>query len=138
MNRLFLDTSYVIALSSSKDLYHQRAIQLANIIQEESLRILTTRAVVLEIGNALAKGKYRKAGIELLSAIEEDSSIEIIPISEELYYQALQLFQQRIDKEWGITDCISFIIMKVHALTDALTTDDHFRQAGFKPLLLEK
>ena len=137
MNRLFLDTSYTIALSSSKDLYHQRAIQLANIIQEESLRILTTRAVVLEIGNALAKEKYRKAGIELLSAIEEDSSIEIIPISEELYHQALQLFQQRMDKEWGITDCISFIVMKAHALTDALTTDDHFRQAGFKPLLLE-
>ena len=92
---------------------------------------------MLEIGNALAKVRYRAAAIELLDSIEEDPNIEIIPLSEEFYERAIELYRQRQDKEWGITDCISFTVMEDHKLTKALTTDDHFQQAGFRALLLE-
>ena len=92
---------------------------------------------MLEIGNALAKVRYRAAAIELLDSIEEDPNIEIIPLSEELYERAIELYRQRQDKEWGITDCISFTVMEDHKLKKALTTDDHFQQAGFRALLLE-
>ena len=99
--------------------------------------MITARAVILEIGNALAKLRYRAAAIELLNSIEEDPNIEIIPLSEELYEKPIELYRQRQDKEWGITDCISFVVMQDHKLTKALTTDEHFQQAGFKALLLE-
>jgi predicted nucleic acid-binding protein len=43
----------------------------------------------------------------------------------------------RIAKDWGLTDCISFVVMKDNGLSDALTTDSHFQQTGFQALLLE-
>ena len=57
--------------------------------------------------------------------------------AEELYSQAMEFYRQRPDKEWGITDCISFVVMQDYGLTDTLTTDEHFNQSGFKALLIE-
>ncbi len=112
MTEVFLDAVYAIALSAPNDQYHDRAERLAEQLEVEGTRLITTRAVVLEIGNALAKLRYRSASVELLSALEEDPKIEIVPISEPLYRRALHLYRERPDKEWGITDCISFIVMR--------------------------
>jgi len=57
---------------------------------------------------------------------------------EELFDQAVTLYAARMDKEWGVTDCISFVVMQERGLTAALTTDAHFQQAGFQALLLEE
>ena len=57
---------------------------------------------MLEIGNALAKLRYRAAAIELLDSLEEDPNVKIIALSEELYNQAMELYRQRLDKEWGL------------------------------------
>ncbi|MEA1907596.1 MAG: type II toxin-antitoxin system VapC family toxin [Euryarchaeota archaeon] len=138
MIEIFLDASYAIALSTTTDRYHKLAEMLATKIEAEGTRLVTTRAAVLEIGNALAKLRYRSASVMLLKALEEDPSIEIIPLSEELYEKGRQLYRERVDKEWGLTDCISFIAMQEYGLTEALTTDRHFEQAGFKVLLREK
>lgn len=135
MVEVFLDAAYAVALSAPTDQYHQQAITLADKLEAGGTQLITTRAVVLEIGNALAKLRYRQAAVELLYALEKDPKVEIIPLSEQLYERAVQLYQARPDKEWGITDCISFIVMQDRGLTEALTTDDHFRQAGFQPLL---
>jgi predicted nucleic acid-binding protein len=136
-NEFFLDTSYAIALASPKDAYHARAEALADQLEQNRTRLVTTRAVLLEIGGALARQRYRSASVTLLDSMERDSSIEIIPLSESLYARALQLYRDRLDKEWSLTDCISFLVMQDRGLTEALTTDDHFRQAGFRALLLE-
>jgi len=99
--------------------------------------LVTTRTVLVEIGNALSKPRYRPAAVRLLYALEADPTVEIIPLSEQLYVQAFQLYRERPDKEWGLTDCISFVVMQEHGMTDALTTDEHFQQAGFRVLLRE-
>lgn len=137
MTEVFLDTAYAIALSSSSDNYHQQAVALAEKLEADGTRLVTTRAVILEIGNTLAKLRYRKAAVDLLDSLEQDSNVEIIPVSEQLYKRAFQLYRERPDKEWGITDCISFVVMQDRGLTAALTTDEHFQQAGFQPLLWE-
>ena len=85
----------------------------------------------------MARQRYRKAAIELMESLEEDPNVEIISLTDDLYFRAMELFRQRPDKEWGITDCISFVLMQDHEITDALTTDDHFKQAGFRILLTE-
>lgn len=136
-NKVFLDSAYAIALSAVTDQYHQKAEMLAKQIETSGNALITTRAVVLEIGNALAKIPHRNAAIELLDSLEEDPDVEIIPLSEELYDRAMELYRQRSDKEWGITDCISFVVMQDYGLTQALTTDEHFKQAGFSALLIE-
>lgn len=131
----FLDASYAIALSSQRDQYHPQALALARQLGRRRVSLVTTRAVVLEIGNALSKLRYRDAAVALLEALERDASIDIVPITKPLYDQALTLFAGQHDKEWGLTDCISFVVMRDRGIAEALTADEHFRQAGFRALL---
>ena len=134
---VFLDAAYAIALSVPKDSYHKRAVLLADELEASKTRLVTTRAVMLEIGNALSKQRYRHAAVKLLLSLEADPNVTIVPLSEDLYAQAFRLYRERPDKDWGLTDCISFIAMQGRKITEALTTDEHFQQAGFRALLLE-
>ena len=106
MAELFLDTSFAIALSSVTDQNHVRAVKLANQIEADGTRLVTTQAILLEIGNSLSKQKYRAAAIQLLESLETDPSIEVILLTNSLYRLAFNLFKQREDKEWGLVSCI--------------------------------
>jgi predicted nucleic acid-binding protein len=134
-NKLFLDASYVIALAIPRDQHHVKAMEIRSRLQSKSTILITTLAVALEIGNALSAQKYRSAASGLLRALNNDKMIEVMPIGEDLYRNGLKLFTDRIDKAWSLTDCISFLVMQDRGLTDALTTDRHFEQAGFRALL---
>ena len=134
-NEIFLDTAYAIALSVESDAHHKRAEELAEYLESDEFRLITTRAVLLEIGNALSKRRYRQAAVDLLDALEQDEQVEIVSLTEELYQQAFQLFRNRSDKEWGLVDCVSLIVMQQRGIPEALTTDEHFEQAGFRALL---
>lgn len=134
-NEAFLDTSYLIALASVDDDLHKLAISLIASRRLRSVRLVTTRAVLLELGNALSKQRYREPAVKLLEGFEQDPNVEIVPLSEDLYIKALDLFKKRPDKEWGLVDCVSFVVMQERGITDALTSDEHFSQAGFNALL---
>jgi len=138
MNEVFLDTSYAIALSSEVDRHHQKAVAISEALEKNKSKIITTRAILLEVGNFLSKARYRQAAVVLLDSIEFDANVEIVEISKDLYEKAFVLFKSRDDKDWGLIDCLSFIVMKERDLTDALTADEHFRQAGFRVLLKEE
>ena len=133
----FLDAAYAIALSSPGDRYHGKADELAEQMEQEGTRLITTRAVLLEIGNALGKQRYRADAVTLLEALEADPNVEITSLTEDLFARAFQLYRSRPDKEWGLIDCVSFTVMQEKGITAALTADDHFRQAGFRALLRE-
>lgn len=135
MAEVFLDTSFAIALSSVTDQNHVRAVELTNQIETNKTRLVTTQAILLEIGNALSKQRYRAAAIQLLESLETDPSVEVVLLTNGLYKLAFNLFKQREDKEWGLVDCISFIVMQERGISDALTADTHFKQAGFRALL---
>lgn len=135
MREVFVDTSYAIALSAHTDQYHAQALQLATQLEVERTHLVTTHAVMLEIGNALSRLRYRQDAVKLLRAIEEDPTVEVVPISEQLYTRALMLYRERVDKEWRLTDFISFIVMWDRGIMEVLTTNSHFQQAGFRVLL---
>ncbi len=137
MNEIFLDTSFAIAIVSRKDAFHPRSRRLAQKIKANKNHIITTQAVLLEIGNALAKLPHREACVNFIQGLENDPNTSIVPFSNELYEKAFDLFRHRTDKEWGLVDCFSFVVMREHGIDDALTTDDHFVQAGFRALLRE-
>jgi predicted nucleic acid-binding protein len=101
MSKVFLDTSYAVALSAPSDENHKRAADLADELEASSTRFLTTRAILLEIGNALAKLRHRPAAIRLLTALENDPKVEIVPISDDLYRRALEIYSDRVDKGMG-------------------------------------
>jgi uncharacterized protein len=132
---VFLDTSYAIALSVKSDQYHSRAVALSHELESSCTGMVTTQAVLLEIGNSLAKSHYRAAAVALLDSLHSDSAVKVVPITQQLYEQAFELFRRHDDKEWGLVDCASFVVMKQHGLTDALSADEHFEQAGFRALL---
>lgn len=136
-NEVFLDTAYAIALSSPKDNHHEAAARLAADIKRQIVRMVTTSAVVTEIGDSLSKAIHRAAAVRLIRSIEQDNNITVIHVDAELLERAFELFANRPDKEWGLTDCISFVVMGDHEIADALTADKHFEQAGFRALLRE-
>jgi uncharacterized protein len=78
---------------------------------------------------------YRAAAIQLLESLETDPSVEVVLLTNGLYKLNANLFKQREDKEWGLVDCISFIVMQDRGISEAPTADTHFQQAGFRALL---
>ena len=134
---LFLDTSYAIALLSKRDKFHSAATELALEIESEDITVVTTRAVIFEIGNALAKPPLRQCAIQLIESLQTDRAVEIVEHNETFRAEAFLLFRNRPDKEWSLTDCLSFIVMSSWGMTQALTADTHFEQAGFHALLRE-
>ena len=136
-DEVFLDTSYAVALSAPTDRHHSRALQLSVELEAVQARLITTRAVLLEIGNALSRQRFRAAAICLLEELEDDGDVEILPLGDDLYDQAFELYCARTDKDWGMVDCVSFVVMTERNLTKALTADEHFQQAGFRALLRE-
>jgi len=134
---VFLDTGFAIALASPRDRYHAKAVQLADELKTSGSSIITTRAVLLEIGAALAKASYRGTAVSIIEMLENDPDVEIVPLRDDLFVEAFDLFRGRTDKDWSLTDCLSFEVMRQRGIQAALAADAHFQQAGFKALLLE-
>jgi predicted nucleic acid-binding protein len=134
-DKIFLDTAYAIALSVETDAFHERALELADEIEKQKIQLVTTRTVLLEIGNSLSRGNFRKTAVALIDSLETDRNVMIVSLTEELFEAAYKLYRSRMDKEWGLIDCVSFVTMKQLGITESLTADQHFKQAGFVALL---
>jgi len=132
---VFLDTGYAVALANHRDQHRAAALALVRRFRGMSIRVVTTRAVLLEIGSSLAHPKLRAAALRSLDRWEHDPAVETVEVDAKLYRRALTLFRQRPDKGWTVTDCVSFITMKDRGIRDALAHDRHFEQAGFCALM---
>lgn len=129
---IFVDTGYVLALANKRDKYHELALTAFEIV---SPPYLTTEAVLVEIGNSFCRTKWRAMGVDTLDFVRYSVHFEIVPVDSSLLERAISFYSSRMDKEWGLTDCISFVVMRERGLTHALTTDKHFEQAGFQNVL---
>jgi predicted nucleic acid-binding protein len=133
MTPVFADTFYFVALLNRRDSYHEQAWRFAD---PGDRAIVTTRAVLMEIGDGFADSPERSVAARFLQDLDVDPMAEIVPLDEDLYGRGLALYRERPDKEWSLTDCISFVVMEDRGIREALTGDGHFAQAGFVPLLL--
>ena len=97
--------------------------------------MVLTDFILLELGNALSGVGQREVFSTLVPRLRSNPSVRIVPASRNLLDRGFELFSRRADKEWSLTDCTSFVVMREEDLTDALTTDHHFEQAGFVALL---
>lgn len=135
MTTRFADTFFYLALLDNQDQHHLRVAKHA---LEYAGRIVTTRWVLAETANALAGSTHRPRVAAFLNRIESDTEVAIIPDSDTLFRRGLDLYSQRSDKAWSLTDCISFVVMADEGLREALTGDRHFAQAGYLPLFAEE
>jgi predicted nucleic acid-binding protein len=132
MKPLFADTSFYVALLNCQDVMHKKALQVGDHFRRP---ILLTDFILLELGNVFSGTGQRSFFIKLTDRLRSDSNVRIVAASRDLLEKGLRLFSRREDKEWSLTDCTSFVIMQEEGLTEALTTDHHFEQAGFAVLL---
>ena len=137
MRRIFLDTSYLKAITDRSDNLHQRA-------QDVSQRLgvyvaFTSEMVLTELLNAFSgRGEYsRRLAIAIANNLHGNPNTEIVPQTHELFENALNFYEQRIDKGYSLTDCASMLIMREQEIWEILTYDKHFQQEGFNALLRE-
>jgi uncharacterized protein len=133
MKAVFADTAHYVALLVETDEYHEAALRW----ELRSAHVVVTDYVLVELGNVLSSLRYRVGLPAFIRRIRSEPTSEVVPASDALLEKGLALFEQRPDKEWSLTDCISFVVMREHGLTDAMTSDRHFEQAGFRALLRE-
>lgn len=132
MSSCFADSSYYFALFNPRDDAHAIASSITKTLRRP---IVTTSWVLTEIGDGLATTNSRRLFSPFIARLQSIPSMTIVPAEESLFQKAVRLYESRLDKTWSVTDCVSFLVMRHYAISDALTTDHHFAQAGFTVLL---
>jgi hypothetical protein len=132
MNTVFADAFYFVARLNRHDEHHERVLKFS---QGFRARLLTSDWVLMEVADALAASECRGRVREFILYLRGTTACEVVPASRELLDRALDLYHQHADKKWTLTDCVSFVIMRERQLTEALTGDKHFEQAGLAALL---
>lgn len=132
MKPAFADTSYYLALMNSHDRFHRLACRWTSDFQGTTV---TTAWVIAELANSMSRATNRPFFLSLLKDLQTDTRVTIVPSTEELFDRGLDLFAHRLDKDWSLTDCISFLVMKDHGMQDAAAFDQHFVQAGFNVII---
>ncbi len=131
--RVFADTHFYIALLSSRDSAHQAATRWWRNL--EIREIITTSWVLVELADSMRLPHERETTGRFIAALRRAPHTLVVPASERILWQGFETYRRRSDKEWSLTDCISFVVMEQEGLTQALTGDHHFEQAGFVALL---
>ena len=132
MRRVFADAFFYIAVLNRNDAAHRSSLE---IIAGGSLEIVTTTAILLEVADAMSAPARRRQCGRFLAELARQPHTAVHEIDGDLFARGLALYRDRPDKEWSLTDCLSFVVMAADGLTDALTGDRHFEQAGFGALL---
>lgn len=132
---VFIDSQGLIALVNRSDDFHTAAKAVMAELARRRRPVFTTDWVLAETGNGVARTPARAGFVEAVRRLQNSTHSTIIKIDDECFEQSLEMFHRAQDKDWGLVDCASFVVMRRQRITDALTNDRHFLQAGFRPLL---
>jgi uncharacterized protein len=135
---VLVDSAGFLALWDARDEHHRAAVALQQDLARKSRRFLTTEYIVDETVTLLLIRHSHAAAVDFLETIEKSESLRLEWIDPPRFHTASVWFRRHSDKDWSFTDCVSFTVMRELRLRDAFTTDHHFRQAGFTPLLRRK
>jgi predicted nucleic acid-binding protein len=132
---VFMDSAGFLALWDASDEYHRAAARLQQELIHNRRRFVTSEYIVDETATLLLIRHSHAAASDFLNAVERSEALRLEWIGPERFHAAARFFQRHADKEWSFTDCVSFTVMRELRIRDAFTTDRHFTQAGFTPLL---
>lgn len=135
MHKVFVDTVAWLALLNISDGLHTPAQQVMNDLRQQNVQLVTTKFVLIEVADALSAPTVRAHTVAFINGLHQLAILHILPASPSLLADGWTLYSQRPDKEWSLTDCISFVVMTQERMTRAFTSDHHFEQAGFIKLL---
>jgi uncharacterized protein len=135
---VFWDTAAFVALANRDDALHDAAIQVSEKLARAGARVLTTDAVLTEVANTFSRIAFRSLARQVIEAYQASvrmRTAQLVRADAQLWQQGWRLFVERSDKDWSLTDCISFVVMQDRGIIRAFTADHHFAQAGFEKLL---
>lgn len=132
MIEVFADTFFYLALLSRDSTARAKAQQVSSDVR---VRTVTTAFVLMEVANALSAAAHRGFYLSLSRRLTSSPDVAVIGASHDLFERGQALYSSRLDKDWSLTDCTSFVVMQDRGITHALTGDHHFEQAGFQALL---
>lgn len=132
MTLTFADSFYFLALLNPRDAAHQKAVEFSRAHRGP---LLTTAWVLTELADGLARSRVRSVFRRVLEDLKANPTHVIVPPDHELWHKGIELYDSRTDKQWSLTDCLSFVVMNDRGITEAVTGDHHFEQAGFVALL---
>ena len=134
MKTVFADSHYWIARANPHDPWAEAAKAARSSLGD--VFIVTTDEVLTEFLAALSRGEYmRKQAARMVRAILQDPNVRVIPQTRDSFLKGLTFYENRSDKEYSLTDCISMNVMNTESLTEVLTKDHHFKQEGFTVLI---
>jgi predicted nucleic acid-binding protein len=132
---VFMDTAGFLALWDAADDHHEMAVELQAELVRKRRRFLTTDYVVDETVTLLQVRHSHRAAADFLRSVTTSALLQLQWASPDRFHAAANFFARHADKEWSFTDCVSFVLMHELRIGECFTTDHHFRQAGFNPLL---
>jgi hypothetical protein len=132
MSERFADSFVFLAMLNRQDRRHTAAVEALYASRDA---LVTTAWVLTELADGLCAANSRAVFVTLERRLREDARVTIVVPSERLYEAGLELYRQRSAKDWSLTDCISFVVMRERGIVEALTGDRHFEQAGFVAVL---
>ena len=135
MHLTFVDTVGWIASLNRSDNLHAAVVRCFQFLAQSNTPLLTTSLVLAEVGNGLSKLPLRHLMTPFRQRLQQSKRIEIVHVDSSLFERGWSLYEQRPDKEWGLVDCISFVLMQERGILHAVTNDHHFEQAGVVVLL---
>jgi predicted nucleic acid-binding protein len=137
MPDIFADTAGWGHLIDATQAYHARAADLYRSARQQGHKLITSNYILTELVALLTSPLRlpRPAIIAFIEGLKASPYVEIVHVDASLDAQAWQLLTERLDKNWSLVDCASFVMMRHRDITDAFTTDHHFEQAGFVRLL---
>jgi predicted nucleic acid-binding protein len=138
MTTVFADTLYWVAIVKPDDPWKVAARRARSSL--ENVRLLTTDEVLIEFLAALAKGGegIRRQAVKMVRAILDNPNVKVLPQSRASFVKGVELYEQRLDKDYSLTDCISMNSMRSESVTKVLSNDHHFEQEGFDVLIAER
>jgi predicted nucleic acid-binding protein len=135
MRRIFADAVYWVALAHRKDQWHQKAVQVSQ--QLGQVILVTTDEVLNEfLAFFSAYGpQTRTHSARTVHQLLAEPNVQVIEQSRQIFLAGLSLYENRPDKSYSLTDCISMVTMRNQGINEVLTHDAHFTQEGFTILL---
>ncbi|MCI0381134.1 MAG: hypothetical protein L0Y72_08455 [Gemmataceae bacterium] len=137
MPELFADTSGWGNLVDPTEPYHSLAASIYRTARQQAHKLVTTNYVLAELVALLTSplGFPRPTIVTIIDGFKHSPFVEVVHVDQVLDSAAWQLLRNRLDKDWSLVDCASFVLMQNRGIIEALTTDHHFEQAGLVRLL---
>jgi len=135
---VFWDTAAFVALGNRDDALYSAAVAVNKDLARQKAYILTTDAVLTEVANSFSKAVLRPMARRIIDSFQQSAksgAARLVHVDEGLWQRGWQLYVTRPDKDWSLTDCISFVVMHEHKIVRSFTSDHHFEQAGFVRLI---